>query len=200
MKNLPRDIKKHVKRKIVFCIALFLILEIFAFVFNFLFFNHFSSNSNATFHIILIITLHIFPFFISGFPFKLIDHSWNGKVVGIDIQEEGSTYFTSGGGKFAPYTKSVIYLTVKKSNDKEIEIPIREFGIRHHKGFSVPNEGKVCYHQNDYTVGDEVYHFYGLKNYYVVKQNSDFLDCIVCGTKNHSDRTVCVACGFTLIK
>ena len=106
----------------------------------------------------------------------------------------------AGGGKAFPYDKNVIYLKVKKDNGKETRITAREFGIRSHAGFPVPNEGDITQHLNEYSVGDIVHHFYGLKHNYIVKKNSEMIECVVCGSQNQKDRNDCLSCGHSLIK
>ena len=147
----------------------------------------------------MLIFLCAIPFFVSGFPFKLIDRSWHGVVTDVIVKSETGTY-TAAGTKAFPYDKNVIYLKVKRDDGKELRIPAREFGIRNHPGFTVPNEGDITKHLNDYLIGDHVYHFYGLKHNRIVKQNFEMIECVVCGTQNTNVRDDCINCGYSLIK
>ena len=197
--TLPKDIVKVVKKKIARCITVFAVLEIVAIVISVLFCEYITANTNVVFYIFVVIFLCVIPFLISGFPFKLIDKSWMGTVTDVVVKTETGTY-TAAGVKAFPYDKNVIYLKVKKDNGKEELILAREFGIRSHPGFSVPNEGDIVKHLNDYSVGDQVYHFYGLKHNCIVKKNSELIECVVCGSQNQKERNNCLNCGHSLIK
>ena len=163
--NLPKDIFKYINKRIARCITTFLVSEIVAIAIGILTYDYFTKSTNMIFSILMLIFLCAIPFFVSGFPFKLIDRSWHGVVTDVIVKSETGTY-TAAGTKAFPYDKNVIYLKVKRDDGKELRIPAREFGIRSHPGFSVPNEGDVTKHLNDYSIGDHVYHFYGLKHKY----------------------------------
>ena len=197
--NLPKDIVKYVNKEIARCISIFAILEIVAIVISILTYEYFTKSINLIFYIIVVIFLFAVPFFVSRFPFKLIDSSWHGVVTEVTVKTETGTY-TAAGTKAFPYDKNVIYLKVKRDDGKELRIPAREFGIRSHPGFSVPNEGDVTKHLNDYSVGDQVYHFYGLKHNRIIKKNYEMIECVVCGAKNSNERDDCINCGHSLIK
>ena len=197
--NLPNDICKYVKKKTIRCIGLFLILEAVSITISVFSWEYFSTKTNLGFHISVLILLYIAPFFASGFPWELIDKSWSGIVSDVLVEEERAVNHTSA-GRGHSYIKHIIYLKVRTDNGKERCVAVREFGIRHHKGFPVPNEGDVTKHLHEYSVGDQVYHFYGLKHYYIVKKNSEMVDCVVCGSQNKRDRKECLTCGHSLIK
>lgn len=203
MKNiqLPKDIVKYVKKKIIGYVALFVLLECAAIVINVLTWEYFAARTPLPFHIGVIVWICIVPFIILKFPFKLIDRSWRGEIVEISVEEERDAYYPGGvKDKVFPYVKHVIYLKVKLGNGKHKRIAVQEFGRRQHIGVEVPNEGDVRNHLDDYLVGDSVYHFYGLKYNYVVKKNSEQLVCVVCGSKNKKDSDECFKCGHSIIK
>ena len=197
--SLPKDIIKYVNRKITRCISVFAILEIVAIVISVLTNEYFIKSTNIAFYVFVVVFLCAVPFIVSGFPFRLIDRSWHGVVTETFVKTETGTY-TAAGTKAFPYDKNVIYIKVKRDDGKELCIPAREFGIRNHPGFPVPNEGDVTKHLNDYSVGDQVYHFYGLKHNLIVKKNLELIECAVCGVQNSSERDDCVICGHSLIK
>ena len=198
---LPEDIRKYVRKKVVLCVSKFLIFEIIAAAIcvNLFLWEDFQAKTTLVSKCLLIVISVIFSCWLSGFPIKLIDKTWSGVVTNVDIREEIGVR-SGGGARVFNYTKHVIYLTVNKDDGKNIEIPIREFGRRSHKGFSVPNEGNIQNHLNEYSVGDTVIHFYALKEYYVIKSKSDMIDCLICGTKNEKGRAVCLECGCSLLK
>ena len=197
--DLPNDIVKCVYKKIARCVITFMILESVAIITGVLSWQALDAKMGAFLHICILILLIIVPVFASGFPFKLIDKSWTGIVEDICIKEKTGTY-ADGEGEVFPYPKNVIYLKVRKDNGKEKYIAAKEFGIRHHKGFPVSNEGDVTKHLDDYSEGDKVYHFYGLKHCYVVRKNSEMTECVVCGSSNTKERDDCLCCGHSLIK
>ena len=198
-KSLPNDIVRYVNRKIARCVIIFVLLESIAIGINILSWEYLATNTNIVFHICILLFLCIIPFFASGLPVKLIDKSWSGVVTEVFIKEKTGTY-TTGGGKIFPYDKNVIYLKVQKDNGKKVCVVAHEFGIRSHAGFSVPNEGDATQHLNEYSVGDKVYHFYGLKHNYIVKKNSEMIECVICGSHNQKERNDCLNCGHSLIK
>ena len=198
-KRLPNDIVKYINRKVARCVIIFVILESIAIGISILSWEYLATNTNIVFHICILFFLYIIPFFASGLPFKLIDKSWSGVVTEVFIKEETGTY-TSGGIRSFPYVKNVIYLQVQKDNGKEVRVVAREFGIRSRAGFPVPNEGDVTMHLDEYCVGDRVYHFYGLKHNYIVKNKSEIIECVICGSHNQKERSDCLNCGYTLIK
>ena len=198
-KTLPRDIVQYVNKKITRSVFLFVALSLLSCGINIFAWEYFATKTTPLFHMSIVLLLCGAPFFVSGFPWKLIDKSWSGTVIDVLIEEEQGVNHTSA-GRGELYVKNVIYLKVRKNNGKEKYIPVREFGIRRHKGFPVPNEGDVTNHLNDYSIGDSVYHFYGLKHCFVVKKNSEMLDCVICGAQNQKGRKNCLNCGHSLIK
>ena len=201
MKNIsiPKDIQNYVKKKVMSKVLFFVGLEVLAVALNVFIFDSLSSRLEGWIHILVIIALQIVPFVISKFPFKMIDKSWNGEVISVNIETKTGAH-TIGGTKVAPYTKHEIMLEVKQQNGKAVKIKAKEVGERRHVGFPVPNEGDIRKYINYYSVGDKVYHFYGVPNYYIVKKESNKNDCVICGTQNTSERDRCLNCGYSLIK
>ena len=198
--KLPKDVVNYVRKKVIRCVATFVALETAALLTLALSWDYFAAKTNPIFHTLLVMVLCIIPFVVAKFPWSLIDKSWNGVVTEVYVKDEMGTYTAYNGGQPRPYPKYVIYLKVKTDSGEEKRIAIREFGLRVQVGFPVPNEGDVTKHVDEYSVGDRVYHFYGLKHYYIVKQNYDMLECVVCGTQNHSERDCCIECGHSIVK
>ena len=201
MKNIliPKDIQNYVRKKVISCVLFFVGLEALAAALNIFIFDSLSSVSERWLHILVIITLQIVPFVISKFPFKIIDRSWSGEVISVNIETNTGAY-TAGGTKVYPYTKHEILLEVKQQNGKIVKIKAKEVGERSHVGFPVPNEGDIKNYINYYSAGDKVYHFYGVPNCYIIKKLSDKNDCVICGTQNTGERDNCLNCGYSLIK
>lgn len=198
--KLPKDVVACVRKKVIRCVAIFAVLEALSVLTVVLSWNYFATETNPFFHAVLALVSCAVPFLIAKFPWSLFDRSWDGVVTEVYVKDEIGTYTAYAGGQPRPYPKYVIYLKVRTGDGKEKRIAVREFGLRVQVGFSVPNEGDVTKHIDEYSVGDHVYHFYLLKPYYIVKQNYDMVECVVCGTQNHKDRDDCVECGHSIIK
>jgi hypothetical protein len=198
--KLPKDVAKYASRKVKRCVAIFSVSESIALLTVIFSWDYFASRTNPFFHTILILVLCITPFIVAKFPWSLFDKSWEGVVTEVYVKDEMGSYAAFKGGQPRPYPKYVIYLKVRTNSGEEKRIAVREFGIRVHVGYPVPNEGDVTKHIGEYSVGDRVYHFYGLEHYYIQKQSFDMVECVVCGTQNHKDRDDCIECGHSIIK
>ena len=61
--------------------------------------------------------------------------------------------------------------------------------------------GDVAHDVENYRVGDEVYHFYGLDDLVVRREGGrSIVECVVCSTTNPVHRADCFCCGRTLAK
>ena len=204
--TLPEDVVKYVKKKVIRCISLFVICLCATIAISILTWNYFSTRTPLAFHIGVVFWINIIPFFIAKFPWTLIDKSWSGEVVDVSIEEKVGAYTVAN--YMGAYTKNIIYLNVKLDNGKNKSISIREYGSRindigarsNQVSLAIPNAGDVTKHVDDYSVGDKVYHFYGLTHYYVVKKNASFSECVVCGLNNKKGCDKCAICGHSLIK
>ena len=195
--SLPVDIENHVRAKvtkrIASCFALLLLFSLILYFGGERLFGYSRESKIICYTIVILL-----PFFITGVPIKLIDRSWSGKVVSVKIKT-AVAYHTESGSRGVPYTKNTIILLVDTDHGTK-RITVNEFGSKLHNGASVPSEGKIEHHTDDYSVGDSVFHFYGLDHPFVIRQNSDTVDCVVCGTQNKGENKTCYDCGHTLIK
>ena len=205
MKNIliPNDIRNYVKKKVISRTLFFVGLEVLAVLINIFLFDSLRSGLDSWNHILLIISLQIAPFVVSKFPLNIIDKSWCGEVIAVDINTKNDAFFA--GGKTHSYTNHQIVLNVKKENGKVVTIKVKEVGEPNPEttwllGYVVPNQGDIKNFVDYYSVGDEVYHFYMLPNYYIAKKISDKNICVICGAQNTSERDKCLNCGYSLIK
>lgn len=201
--TLSADVVKYVKKKVIRCIVLFVLLSCITVAISILTWDYFSAKTPLAFHICVICLINIVPFAVAKFPKVLIDKTWSGEVVGVNIKTKSDAF--SAGGKTYSYTNHQIVLDVKKENGKTVKINIKDVGepntvITKALGYAVPNQGDIKKFENYYSVGDKVYHFYGLKHYYVDKKNIEFYDCVICGCENPKDREMCINCGHSIIK
>lgn len=201
--SIPSDIKNYVKKKVISCVLFFIFLELVAVGLNVSMFDSLSSILDTWVHILFIVVLQIVPFVISKFPLNIIDKSWRGEVISVDIKTKTDAFFA--GGKTHSFTNHQIILKVKKENDQIVTITAKQVGEPNPEttwmlGYTVPNQGDIKAFINYYSEGDKVYHFYKVPFYYIDKLQSIYNDCIICGTQNTSERDDCVNCGFSLIK
>ena len=205
MKNIsiPKDIQNYVKKKVMSKVLFFVGLEVLAVALNVFIFDSLSSRLEGWIHILVIIALQIVPFVISKFPFNIIDQPWCGEIVDVNIKTKTDAFFA--GGKTHSYTNHQIMLDVKKENGKLVTIKAKEVGEPNPEttwllGYTVPNQGNIKAFLNYYSVGDKIYHFYGVPNYYIVKKESNKNNCVICGTQNTIESDRCLNCGYSLIK
>lgn len=196
--QLPKDIRKYVRNKILFRLLEFLILIAASAFLNILLYEEFIQKTHISVYMVFLLITVILPFWITRVPFHFFDRSWCGTVKAIDIQEETGTYTV--GSRPWPYTKHSIILTVETTNGKLIKTKVKEYGIKSHKGFAVPSEGNIQLHMNNYSEGNMVYHFYGLTELFVISQNkSTNVSCVVCGSQNPMKSSQCHYCGHSLL-
>ena len=147
---LPRDIKRHILKKIILYARKPLFWAAVMVAVNLSIRDRLAGV--PVIRILLFIGTILLPFLVIGIP----KHFWHKSIVGtvrtVHIQEETGTYST--GTRHWPYTKHVIYLDVETADGKHHRVKAREYGRRSHKGFSVPSEGDVQRHLNDYAEGE----------------------------------------------
>lgn len=197
--KLPNDISGYVKKKIIKRV-LYLFVLIAAFAAANVYLWHEIKDMNMMARAAIFITSIILPFVISGVPLKMIDRSWRGEVISVEIKEETGVYMH--GGQYAtPYAKHVIILNVKKDNGEIEKVRAAEYGTKNRfRGEDVPNEGDINHHMNDYRKGDLVYHFYGIPHNLVVGSEIHRpTNCVMCGCRNPKPDDKCFNCGYSLI-
>ena len=196
--TLPADIEnyvhKSIAKRIIKCVLLMILFGTILYFWGERMFSFSPELKTGAYIVVMLL-----PFIISGVPIKLIDRSWCGEIIKVHIKEEVA-FNTVGGVKGIPYTKHSVYLLVKTDKGIIKNILAKEYGSKLNNGADVPLQGKIEHHTDDYTVGEKIYHFYGLKNYYVVRNHSDTLDCVVCGSENKRENKTCYDCGHTLLK
>ena len=154
----------------------------------------------------------LFPFVITGVPLKLIDKSFSGTVMEVKLTENTGAY--SQGGVVWPYVRQHLVLVIRKDNGETFKYTALSVGLKEDPRYKIPVVigigedpqrsiqivGKIQDHEQDYSVGDRVHKYYGFRALWVTPQNSvDQKYCIVCGTKNDRDDSVCWSCRSELI-
>ena len=207
--RLPADIQAFVKRKVAFCITIFLLAEAIAVLLI-------TSILNSSFKLepislaVVCVLLVVCPFLISGFPRKLIDKPWRGKITKVDIDTKVDSRLV--GGKPIVYVKNTIVLTIEKENGKVCTKEVLSLGSRSNNttnpwdsrdtrhGMDHYAVGDVTHDIENYRVGDEVYHFWGLDDLICRREGGrDIVECVACSTTNPAHRKECFCCGRTLV-
>ena len=141
----------------------------------------------------------LLPFIITGVPLKLIDKSFSGTVVAVDVKEKIGTYSRSF-AKPGLYTRHDLVLTIQTDEGKKIKYTALSLGVKNRPHQFPPNLGSIEHRTEDYSVGDRVHKYYGFRALWVTLQNSvDQKYCIVCGTKNGNDDSRCWSCHSELV-
>ena len=141
----------------------------------------------------------LLPFVITGVPLKLIDQSFSGTVIAVNVTEKIGVYsrsFAKGG----IYTRHDLVLTIQTDEGKKIKYTALSLGVKNRNGQFPPGLGSIEHRTEDYSVGDRVHKYYGFRALWVTPQNSDDQKyCIVCGTKNGNDDSRCWSCHSELV-
>ena len=190
--------RNRILRKIVICAILF-----FAFLFIILVFGEvlFSvPEKYAVTKSLIYLLVLLLPFAITGVPVKLIDKSWSGTVLAVDVKESVGSYKRSL-GKYGIYTKHDLVLKIQKDDGREIEYTALSLGVKYKPSQEFSEVGKIEYHTSEYRVGDRVHKYYGFKYLYISNRNDqDGKPCIVCGSNNNIEHSRCWSCGSEMIE
>ncbi len=200
---LPKDIQNYVKKKIISRIIVFLLLQI-ACIFLIVSGFNLLDNLGIVWKVFIVVSVIFIPFCVSGVPFKLIDRSWMGKILSVSVETvvDATSQF---GYRPRLYRKNKIVLKIEREDKKicEERVGIYPTAEETH-GLGYFSKSKTSGDINDdvvyYKPGAFVYHFYGLQNVVVFKENCNRVDCVICSTVNPILRDDCFCCGHSLIK
>lgn len=186
-------------RKTISRVCKFVFIELAVLLSTIYIWVYYSQEKNTKYLILVSLALQLFICWFTEIYKSFTDRTWKGVIVSIKVEEKTSVY-TNGSMTSYPYTKQVLFLTVKKQNGSIAKVKANEFGIREHPGFSVPSEGNVEFHLSDYKEGDIVYHFYGLDHLYVVSNDMNrTTNCVICGSSNSRENRYCHCCKHSLL-
>ena len=189
---LPEDIRKIVTRSVAKRVIPCIILE-FILLWYVIFFGEMSFRMvGIEVRILIYILLILLPFIITGVPLKLIDRSWKGEIIGINV-DMGLNRSVNGKG-----VREVSYLVlkIKRDDGKIVDHTVSVFSL----GYTMQSSrAKSEFAEDDYAVGDKVYHYYGIKRLLIIhKDNSR--ECVICGSNNPEKNDRCFYCGHSIIK
>ncbi len=196
--SLPKSLRNKRTKQICIRIILFLLLLALS-LFTIQLFSRSFSESNKAVAITLTVIFLIFPFAVTGVPFKLIDFTWCGTITAINVKEGRASH--AAGGRGGIHRVNNLVLTVVTESNRKIKYTALSLAIKDiYSAPYVQENGKIEYQEERFSVGDKVCKYYGFKYLFVLRQNdTDPKHCIVCGTVNLADRHRCLGCGSDLI-
>ena len=198
--QLPSDVKKHVKNKIITRLLKLTVLELIIILIIFFLGERTFGKLDVAIRIAIYIILIVLPFVITKVPFAFIDKSWRGKIKKVDIITDTGTY-TVGGGVIYPYTRNTVVLAIEQDDGKIMTKTVKSAGVKEKMGLDQYQTGKVEDIIKEYSEGAMIYHFYGLDELLIINdRKQDHISCVVCGAKNPADNEHCFNCGHSLIK
>ena len=180
--NIPKDVKNYGIKRAILTTVYFILGEAAAVFGAYLF----STNSNEAATVITFAIAIAIPFFVTGFPMKIIDRSYIGMIVKVNVATT-----TTSSMKEGP-------MHVHQNNDVNLYIKEENGNILVKKAYQ--GEAKTKSGFKKYANGDIVVHVYGTEPIILLplKPSMD-CQCAVCDTKI-ANQDFCPSCGHTLIK
>ena len=195
--DLPPDLKRHIRKNVVLYLIKLILWEIAMVIVNASLWDQLVAMPSL--HMGVIVISVLLPPVLIGVPKEFLHSTVVGTVKAVHFKEETGSYRV--GIRFFPYTRQVILFDVVTEEGTTIRMKAREYGERSHAGFSVPFEGDIQHHLDDFSEGDTVYRFRGLPYPFVVTQRQkETEECIICGSESPCNESVCHHCGHTLLK
>lgn len=200
--SLPRSLQikrnRNILSRVIPCVILLAICVVIITIWGEKLF-HIPNDDYVAIQKSFYILFLLLPFVITGVPMKLIDTSWSGTISEIKIEESVGTYSRSL-GKPGLYTKHDLVLTIVKDDGKKIEYTALSLGQKNKPWQNPPVVGRIEYQAEKYHIGERVHKYYGFKYLYISPyHNNEGKVCIVCGTPNNDQDTVCGLCHSELI-
>lgn len=181
--SIPRDIIEYSKKKIIKRVVAFILSEIIALFIAYLF----SINSTEIATMFTYLIAIFLPFIIVGVPHKLIDKTWIGEVVKVNVATNATAAMKDGPKSLTMRTNVNLY--VKEENGNLLIKRVSKTNSRIVNLF------------NEFKEGDIVMHVYGTDCIFKVPLNDGMsCKCTVCGTSIEGTNKTCGRCGHTLIK
>lgn len=197
--RLPNDLQEYVRKRAWKRIGICMASELAVIVFLIFLGNRIFSAMGVFLQACAYVLLLALPFLLSGVPFTFIkDRNWSGRVTGVRVKTK--TAYTTD----YQYLQNIIVLTMVNANGKTFKKTVASHNVQTSKPGGVLvsySEAKVEHYMNDYSIGDEVYHFHGLPYPFVIDPNyKERTTCVVCGQETQAEQSHCWSCGHSLIK
>lgn len=158
-----------------------------------------TTNTTAKKNFLLM--FYLIPFLVTGVPFKLIDRSWSGTVIRIDV-EPGIAYqgWAAGSGRGYMNRTNKIVLMIEKDNGAVIPYTVMSLNIKEFTHQRIGATAKVEQQESNFAIGDKVYKYYGFKHIAIEhKRVIGKKHCIVCGHVSKYEKDICWNCGSEFV-
>lgn len=186
---IPEDLKKIGKKKKLSCVIIFEVLLLCSALILYFAKDWLNSISFEN-KVITYIFIFALPFVLSGFPRKLMDKTWSGRVVKAELRRVSVKDYYS---RFNFSRKWMPVVDIIKDKD--------DFVSETTTNVKLTENGDL----DMYSKGTKVVHVYGCDYLYVMPEKStDPVVCVVCGMKNYNEednagnRGSCKCCGHSL--
>ena len=209
MSNIPLDLQKYVKRKIIQRTVILLLWEALLAIVLVLWGEAIVGIGDWSFAVsFLYIICLLIPIFKTNIVFWFQDKTYFGVIERSEIKtsfENERPYKPTLEGQ---YTATKVILTVKEEgSDKRHTVKVQEKGGANEKkgmwdAYSQRPDGAFVQNaEMRYKVGAKVFHLRGTKHVVVLPEESDSaVRCAVCGEFNKTEQATCRKCGHTLMK
>ncbi len=207
--TLPSDIKKFIYKQMLKSALFFLIFLLIAVVLLYAAIPSLSEYTGTIPIVLLCIGFFVLAAYFSKIFSFIFDRNWMGKVLDVKVETKTGSY--SYFGKTGLCEKNTILLTVEKENGKSVPVKAVSFVTKSENGENVRTG--IEYHYSEHVLrgnpetflkkyhkGDTVYHFRGLKENLYVSETYPFINCVVCGAENATEKDACYHCHHSLIK
>ena len=187
MKDLPNDLRSHIRRVILMRAIPCAILLAACGALLFFLGERIFNMDNVQMRILCYIVVMLIPFAVTGVPMKLIDRTYCGEVLDARVKRTVDNESYVKPSLEHMYFKNTVYLEIRLDNGKEITV----------KAYEGRDDDLNPYF---YHKGDRVFHLYGSRYTIVLPpETANAVRCPVCGIKNLKENGKCADCGHTLV-
>jgi len=207
-RSLPKDLKKHIKTYIFKKIALFVLMEAALVSVLLLWGDTLLGNSTGIVLYVLWALLLLVPFFVTKFPFCLLDKTYFGVIEQVQMKTSVENERPFKPTLEGHYTAVTAVITVKEEGSEKrhnVKVKIKGSATEKNSMFDTyadrSGDSFVNSAEATYKVGARVFHLFGAKHVVILPgENSQSVCCAVCGEANATKDNACRKCRHTLIK
>ncbi len=183
--DLSRFAKKQFLKRVIPCAFLFIAILLALIFWG----DAIVPTDNPIVRVIVSTLLSLIPFLIFGIPWKLIDRTYRGEILRVDIKTTVDNASSIHPTRELLYRKNTIYLHVLLEGGQTVRRKVYE------------GDARLAQHLDTYHAGDRVFHLYGSQVTVKLLESADTaVQCAACGNISHTESVVCEVCGRTLIK
>lgn len=191
-RRVPRDIRQYVRnrilRRVIPCVVLVAVLVSLLVIFDAEFFGAADKKFRLQAQVLSYSLAVVIPMLITGVPLKLIDSSWEGKVIKVHAYTTIESNAPLKQSRNDLFLQLNVKLTVRTPEGKT---------IRRKAAHSRASNKTIVHH---YQVGDYVMHLYGTDHTVVLSRDAATpVSCVICGRRNPGKVGRC-ECGYSLMR